>query len=180
MSFVIRKKQIILATLIVSLGVAVYLNWQYVQTGGDFALSDDAASQTEKNYGDAALVGAGVSKASENSFFTQARLEKRQARDESLEVIANTIKDSTVAAALKDEAARKAVETAAIVEAESKIEGLIKSKGFADCIAYITDEGADITVQSEGLLKEQVAQIRDIVLKNTKIEAENIRIIEIK
>ncbi|MEG2842016.1 MAG: hypothetical protein RR900_00900, partial [Ruthenibacterium sp.] len=62
------KRQLTLLTLVVALGVAVYLNWEYAKTDTGFKLVDGTSAvnaQTvenvtealpDKNYGDAQLV----------------------------------------------------------------------------------------------------------------------------
>ena len=74
--------------------------------------------------------------------------------------------------------------TAAIdsITAESDIETLVKAKGFVDCVAFINGDAVDVTVMttSDGLTKEEVAQIRDIVLSKCQVTAQNITIVEVK
>ena len=65
-------------------------------------------------------------------------------------------------------------------ESESKIENLIKAQGFNDCVVYLNDSTANIVVKSEGLEAAQAAQIKDILLTEVTIPAENIRIFEVK
>lgn len=56
MNMIIGKKQIILASLVVGLGLAVYVNYQFARTDGD--LTATGALANDKNYGDAQLVDA--------------------------------------------------------------------------------------------------------------------------
>ncbi|MBQ1464599.1 MAG: SpoIIIAH-like family protein, partial [Ruminococcus sp.] len=49
-----------------------------------------------------------------------------------------------------------------------------------DCVAYLDGESAKIVVKSEGLDKAQAAAIKDIILSETDVLAENIRIFEVK
>ena len=56
MNMIIGKKQIILASLVVGLGLAVYINYQFAQSDG--ALTATSAIESDKNYGDAQLVDA--------------------------------------------------------------------------------------------------------------------------
>jgi stage III sporulation protein AH len=65
-------------------------------------------------------------------------------------------------------------------EIETKIEGLIKAKGFSDCMVYISDESVNVVVASKGLSQEQAAQINEIVIAETKRDASAIKIVEIK
>ena len=177
------KRQFTLLTLVVALGVAVYLNWEYAKTDAPFALQDpgavsaNAAVETvtdgttsgvldalpvqealpDKNYGDAQLVSA--NETSNDKYFEQARLTRSKTRDEAL--LTNTINSITV---------------------ESDIENMVKAKGFADCVAFIEGEKINLAVKtgSEGLDKSEVAQLRDIILGKMETEAKNISIVEVK
>ena len=66
------------------------------------------------------------------------------------------------------------------MEQESKIESLIKSKGFADCVVYIEGENCSIVVRSEGLKPQESVQITEIVTTQSKIVAQNINIGTVK
>ena len=65
-------------------------------------------------------------------------------------------------------------------ESEGKIESLIKAQGFDDCVVYLNGSTANIVVKTEGLESAQAAQIKDILLTEVTIPAENIRIFEVK
>ena len=70
--------------------------------------------------------------------------------------------------------ALKAAELAKSIETEGKIENLIKAKGFTDCMVYYDTDNVDVVVKTEGLEAAQVAQMKDIILKETSIPVENI------
>ena len=74
----------------------------------------------------------------------------------------------------------EAVNLSQLSESESKVESLIRAQGFEDCVVYLDGETASIVVKSEGLAAEQAAQIKDILLTEVTIPAENIRIFEVK
>ena len=63
---------------------------------------------------------------------------------------------------------------------ENKAENLIKAKGFSDCVVYITDNSASITVKTEQLSASDVAKIQEIVSSQTGILIKNIKIVEVK
>jgi stage III sporulation protein AH len=73
-----------------------------------------------------------------------------------------------------------AVEVSKMIESEGKIESLIKAQGFEDCVAYLDGTSAKIVVKTEGLDKAQAAAIKDIILSETEVSSENIRIFEVK
>ena len=51
-----------------------------------------------------------------------------------------------------------------------------------DCVAFIDGDNVNITVMttSDGLTQTEVAQIRDIVLSECSVSAQNITVVEIK
>ena len=67
-----------------------------------------------------------------------------------------------------------------LIESEVTIESLIKAQGFEDCVAYLDGESAKIVVKTEGLDKSQAAAIKEIILGEADVPAENIRIFEVK
>ena len=193
------NQKMTLLTLVVALGVAVYLNWEYakstdlaldaaeanapVTTTGVVtdALAVDGDVETgDKNYGEAQLVSVGEPTGKE--FFEQARLDRTKTRDEALDTLQKSLKSAKLSDEERD--ALTAQLTAAIdsITAESDIETLVKAKGFVDCVAFINGDAVDVTVMttSDGLTKEEVAQIRDIVLSKCQVTAQNITIVEVK
>ncbi len=195
---VFGKRQILLATLVVALGIAIYLNWQFSQTGKDLTLAEDA--DASKNYGEAQFVGSDdeeeadaidvtgitdmtdaiVTNNAGEDYFIEARLNKKQSRDEAVETLQNILKDSAITEEEKDNAITTAASISTAIDAENNIETLIKAKGFSDCIAFIDGDKASIVIKTDGLLSTEVAQIKDILLGEIDIPAENITIIPVK
>ena len=68
----------------------------------------------------------------------------------------------------------------AAVEQESKIESLVKAKGFADCVAYIEDDKCNIVVRSDNLKDTEALQITEIVIAQSDITADNVKIVTVK
>lgn len=181
MNVIVGKKQIMLSALVLALGIAVYLNYQYSMVGqGEFPVTDIAATstdgseltedlaETEETYGEA--------------YFAEAKLSRSRSRDEAVEALSTMLSDAALEVDQKAQLALEAAELARSIETEGKIENLIKAKGFAECMVYFDSEKADIIVKSseEGLNDEQVAQIHDAVIGETELSAENIRIVEVK
>ncbi|MDE5936957.1 MAG: SpoIIIAH-like family protein, partial [Ruminococcus sp.] len=51
---------------------------------------------------------------------------------------------------------------------------------FDDCVAYLDGENAKVVIKTEGLDKAQAAAVKEIILSEAKVSAENIRIFEVK
>ena len=65
---------------------------------------------------------------------------------------------------------------------EAQIESLVVAKGYADCVAYMSDDGISVAVAApeEGLQQTDVAVITDIILAQSSYDLENIRIVEVQ
>ena len=65
---------------------------------------------------------------------------------------------------------------------EAEIETLIKAKGFDECVVFLGEDSATVAVPApeEGLSSSAVSRITDIILSETGLNAEQIKIIEVK
>ena len=193
------KRQLTILTLILALGGAVYLNWEYAKTDSPFALptqtqaEDDAllanaqAENTpvmealpDKNYGEAQLVS--VSEDSSDQYFETARLTRTKTRDEALDKLQQSLKATGLTEEEKAQLKDTLSSTISNISLESDIENLVKAKGFADCVVFVDGEKVDLAVKTgaEGLSKNEVAQLRDIILGKVQTSAQNISIVEVK
>mgnify|MGYP001782455804 CR=1 FL=1 len=198
------NQKMTLLTLVVALGVAVYLNWEYAKST-DLALDAAAANAQvaastdaepgvvtdalavdgevatgDKNYGEAQLVSVG--EATGDEFFEQARLTRTKARDEALDTLQKSLKSAKLTDEEKESLTAQLTAAIDNIATESDIENLVKAKGFVDCVAFIDGDQVDVTVMttSDGLTKEEVAQIRDVVLSKCQVTAQDITIVEVK
>ena len=64
---------------------------------------------------------------------------------------------------------------------EAQIESLVIAKGYADCVAYMTNEGISVAVASPegGLQQTDVALIADIVMAQSDYTLDEIRVVEV-
>ena len=187
MTRIFGKKQVLLATLIVALGVAVYLNYYFSsqQPPTTDVNGRPTSSTSSRNMGDAQFVGnssvvsSPESTVDANDYFVQARLSRESAREEALDIVKDMMNDVKATDEIKKQAADKVEAVTKAIEQESKIESLIKAKGFTECLAYVDSGSARLVVQTEGLTAETANQIKDIILEETGLSAENISIEEI-
>ncbi len=203
-SFIIGKKQIILTCMTLMLGVAVYVNYALSDgniiekdariVNGEISVSknkDDKktsatdatdAKKSETKDADAEKYGESTFVNGEGSedFFAQARLEKMTNRDEAVQTLQTIMGGGDITEDEMVTNALEAVEVSKLIESEGNIETLIKAQGIDDCVAYLDGESAKIVVKSAGLEKAQAAAIKDIILGEVTIPAENIRIFEVK
>lgn len=181
-NLIIGKKHIILACLTLILGVAVYMNYAFASVEDDItaektmAEADSEDSAEAANYGDAAFVSA----EGESDYFAQVRLARMTSRDEAAETLSAILGGGDLSDEENAAYTSEAMTLSKLSESESTIESLIKAQGFDDCVVYLNGTTANIVVKSEGLVPEEAAQIKDILLTEVTIPAENIRIFEVK
>ena len=185
------KRNAVVATVLLFVCAAVYLNWRYA---GEAALDQTAevsAGQSEDNgstkvLGDAALVGGEVVSAQEegtaavSGYFDAARLSRQQSRDNALSLLREAAEQEGADEAAVEEA-NQAIQTVAdYTMLESQIENLVVAKGYADCVAFMGENSISVVVSAaeDGLQTEDVAKITDIVLSETDYTADQIKIME--
>ena len=59
---------------------------------------------------------------------------------------------------------------------ENALETGVKSKGFEDCFAQVSDSGVSVVVKGGNLDSASVAQIKDIIIAETGVAASQIKI----
>lgn len=177
-TLIIGKKHIIIACLTLILGVAVYMNYAFASVEDEITADSVSANETIEvsNYGDATFVSA----EGESDYFSQVRLAKMTSRDEAVETLATILGGGDLSAEENATYTNEAMTLSALSESENTIESLIKAQGFQDCVVYLNGTSANIVVKSEGLVPAEAAQIKDILLTEVTIPAENIRIFEVK
>lgn len=172
---IVRKKQIVLAALVLCLSLAVYLNWVY--SDGNIGLPVTNKLETAKNYGDAEYVSG--TDTDGDVFFAEAKLSRQKSRDEAVATLKTLIESQDISVDQRAELAMKTASMADAIEVEGKIENLIKAKGFNECMVYYDTQRVDVIVKTNGLLSNEVAQMKDIIVKEVTVPAENIAIIEV-
>ena len=178
-SLIIGKKQIIMTCLTLMLAVAVYINY----TASPDMMKEDKITMTKQsetiNYGQTEFVNA-AAEGTAGDYFAQARLDKMNDRDEAVQTLQSIIGGGDITENEMVVNALDAVEVSKLIESEGTIESLVKAQGFQDCVAYLDGETAKVVVKTEGLDKAQAASIKEIILGETEVPAENIRIFEVK
>ena len=130
---------------------------------------ENGFSNSESAAGDAQNAG--------ENYFTSTALDRREARDEALDVLKMVTENDEASEQAKAEAAAKISQIAVDIQNEANIETLVKAKGFEDCVAIISDGAVSVIVSAESLQAAEAAQILSIVYETTGINPENVSII---
>lgn len=191
-----KKNQIIITTLAVMIAIAGYLNYsgrlfgesdkgtteanaelankelldiseEDIETGtGDIASND---SDVEGTPGEAVLTNSGA-----DTTVAQAKVAREQVRAQNKETLQAIIDNTNISEDEKTDAIAQMVKMTELSEQEVAIETLMASKGFSDAVVSLTEDSADIVVDSAELTDANRAQIEDIVTRKSDIAPENI------
>ena len=185
----VGKKQLVLASLVLALGAAVYLNWQFAGTG---QLPVEEESQAQSQLGAAQLVNNAyvetVNDSLESSASSQgdsadasseARLNRQNSRDEALELLDGVLEDVEADSEAKQAAVEEASALAQNILQETNVENLLKAKGFEESVAYITPEECSVVVAGD-LGEADMLIVQEIVVEQTGLTADKIKIIGTK
>jgi len=178
-----KKNLLALAILLIVCG-GIYINWQYSEAQAVSELTDTLDSEKILST-DMLVMSSDVptQTGSENTmtdYFAAVRLSRQEARDSAVTLLQEAMAYSDDEAALQtDEELGQIVQTALC---EAQIESLVIAKGYADCVAYISEEGISVAVASPdgGLQQEDVAVIADIVLTQSSYTMDDIRVVEVQ
>lgn len=170
------KKRAVIATVLIFVCAAVYLNWRY--TG--------EVKDTSKVLGQSTLVSKPeetqeepAAPADEDDYFATARLSRKQARDNAISMLKDAEVDENATEDVLNEASESLQVLAAYTVAESQIESLVTAKGYADCVAFMGADSVSVVVSdADGLDKADVARIKDIVVNETDYTPQQIKIME--
>lgn len=194
---ILQRKNIVISILVVLLIITGYLNFAYNQKMLNKDNVETAMNDTDNEEVEASKVT--VSDASEEldgdeitedgevedvsttsakgSFFANYRIERENTRKKEIEVIREIVDNPNSDAEMKKEAQAQLLEIADNMEKELLIEGLIKAKGFEDTIVMMSKNSVNVIVNRSELKPEEVAQILDIVKRESGKSADSIKII---
>ena len=181
------KRNAVVAAIVLFVCVAVYLNWSYGQESADVGKTLGQAALVDGKTDDPLLPAvtpassaAPEAPAAATGYFASARLNRQQARDSALGMLQETLGSDAAEEAAKLDAGAAIETLASTTVSEAQIENLVVAKGYADCVAFISDGGVSVVVSAteEGLQDADVARIVEIVTGETGVPASQITIIE--
>lgn len=200
------KRNAVVAAIALFVCAAVYLNWNYGKDGTDTdvgktlgqsamvggktqdpLLTGDSSAQTGGETGDTSSGTAptagedqGSSGTGNSAYFATARLNRQQARDNALSLLQEAAGDEKADQSSIDEANAAIQTMAGYTVTEAQIENLITAKGYADCVAFLGEDSISVVVSAlaNGMTDADAARIGEIVMEQTGLKADQIKIIE--
>ncbi|QXM06019.1 SpoIIIAH-like family protein [Crassaminicella indica] len=110
------------------------------------------------------------------NYFIESRLNMDLEREKMITLLNEMINNDRTDDINRKAASDEKMKLIDIMSKEKIIENLIKAKGFEDALVFITDHSINVIVEAEKLTDSDVAKILDIVIRETKFSADNIKI----
>ena len=190
---IIRKRQLLLATLIIALGAAVFVNWYYTRPDIESAISPSSQATTEPvvqegaNLGDAryvistdAVLEDAPAQAMANEYFASAKLRRRTAHDEAAESLNEVIRNGAASDSVVKQAEELLEELSDSISLESDIENLITAKVGCENLVILNRGNAEIIVENGSLDDVAIVKIKEIAVEQTGYPVANISITEME
>ena len=177
----IWKKNLIAAAVLVTVCAGIYINWLYTEEQSTADLTQTLNS--EKLLSSDMLVMAEAQQSNENTitdYFAAVRLSRQEARDSALSLLQEAMAyDEDAEDSQTNKQLEEIVKTALC---EAQIESLVIAKGYADCVAYISNDGISVAVATPegGMQAQDVAVIADIVLSQSDFGISDIHVVEVQ
>ena len=176
----IWKRNVVAAAVLVTVCAGIYVNWLYTE---DQATNlTDTLNANKILASDTLVIGDTITLTDEtqvSDYFSAVRLSRQQARDNAVGLLQEAMAYSGESDAETANAQLEDIVQTALNEAQ--IESLVIAKGYADCVAYISNEGISVAVATPegGLQETDVAVIADIVVSQSSLTMEDIRVVEV-
>ena len=179
------KKNITAAAVLVTVCAGIYLNWMYTEGSEPVSLSDTLDSEKILDESllvmsteDAQLTASSDLSTTDTDYFAAVRLSRQEARDSAVNLLQEAMAYDTAS----EESSHELEELVAVALSEAQIESLVIAKGYADCVAYMSNDGISVAVAAPeaGLKQTDVAVITDIILTQSDYDVEDIRIVEVQ
>lgn len=177
------KKNLIAGAVLLTVCSGIYLNWMYsngekTTDFEDTLNSDKVMSDQLLDMGDNSIQVDGPEN-TVNDYFAAVRLSRQEARDHAVSLLQEAMSYGDEQTAAQSSAQLEQIIQMALTEAQ--IESLVIAKGYADCVAYMTEEGISIAVASPegGLQQADVAVIADIVISQSEYTMSDIHVVEV-
>ena len=176
------KKNLLAAALLVVVCGGIYMNWMYTNAEDVADLTDKLDADKVMNDDSLMLEVDGVEPEDTDTvtdYFAAVRLSRQQARDSAVELLQEAM-SYTDGTDMETSAQLEQIIQMALSEAQ--IESLVIAKGYADCVAYMSEEGISVAVAAPegGITQSDVSLIADIVLSQTDYTMDDIRVVEVQ
>lgn len=175
---VVKKKQLLTATLVLALGAAVFVNWYFAKPRPEITAAQTPATVTEaaENLGDARYVASDVS--GKDDPFAEARLKREKAHSAALDTLEQTLQDAAAPQAAVSEASAELASLTERMTLEADIETLVQAKTGLDNLVILSKDSAQILLSETPQESTVMVQISEIAAQKSGLDPSRITVIE--
>lgn len=156
------KKRVMLLIMVALICTAGYINYSY------------RGEETAKVLGEAQYVS--TVEEVEVSKIQTLKMEREEARDKAKSNLEEIIKKEEFSQDAKQEAEKKLIAMSDYIRIESDIEVMLKDKGFEEIIVTYNENGVVADIFKEELLNTEIAKITEIIVSQTALPSDKIKI----
>ena len=186
----IKKRHIVLATLVLALSAAVFVNWQLsdaqgigsVPTGKElgavsYVNTDVNASSDEVQVN--AEIQESEDELSEDQieYFATSKTERQKTQDEVKTMAMKVLEDSESSDEAREEAVEQMNKLEEIFLSQSRVESTLKAKGFSECLCFLSENSCTVIVPENELEDNSALIIKACVDEVADLPFENISIV---
>lgn len=175
------KKNLMAAAVLLVVCFGIYMNWMYTNAEEVADLTDVLDAETVLS-ANGVVMDNGTNNTDTDvgtDYFAAVRLSRQEARDSAVNLLQEAMAYGDSTQQQQSTAQLEKIVQTGLCEAQ--IESLVIAKGYADCVAYMSDSGISVAVASPegGIQSTDVALIADIVLTQTELSMEQIHVVEV-
>lgn len=187
----IKKRHIVLASMVLALSTAVFLNWQL---SGSSTISE---ADTKRELGVATYVNRNVNSTSDEvmvsaaldeydaklsdeqtDYFATTKIDRQKTQDEMIALAKQVLELSESSEEAMEEAAEQLSKLEDNMLSQNRIESTLRAKGFSECLCWLDDSSCTIIVLEEEMQENSALIIMDCVSDVADLPFENISIVE--
>ena len=188
------KRQLVIASLVVALGAAVYLNWQFSEPQELVETETEASSvkqlgqttyvttelKTESSQTDKVKQTSQTSKPAQTvstqpdkGHFAEERARRDKGNEQAMEIMTDIIESDKEDETRRSDTMKSAEKLSQTIKSQTDIENEIRLKGFQDAFVTINNDSCSVSVFGKELDDAAVIMIKDLVNRQTDISFEN-------
>ena len=187
---ILKKRQVLTATLIIALCAAVTVNWYFTKPqnsdlsdttsvdeavtgnlGDTLFVAGTTAASAEEEDAESSLVNNEVKVTSESTdsekYFSDAKLKRTQTYDETVAQIEKILTDDNLEQSEKSSISVMLSDYKNDMKVQTDAENLISAKTGKECLVVINEENCQVILEKNTLNDTLILQISEIIEKNT-------------
>ncbi len=179
-TFILKRKQIIIFILTLTLCAAIVINWYYTGRGN---VPSTPEKEIQQNLGEAKQVStdeSAVSASAAQTYFTNAKLKRDAECDESKDMLKDIIESKDSGEASVKDAQEKLNKIIDNSKLQVDAENIITAKLNCESLVIINSDSSEILIPEKSLNDNAAIQIKEVILSKTGLPAEKISIIGVK